>query len=89
MIDETQLAELKRLNEIRSPGTWYAVNYPMGGFVEPTIAEMRAVDAARFRDPEQQHKDADFVAACSWAIPALIEEIERLKAQLAAMEHNG
>ncbi len=88
-MDETQFAEIKRLNEARSAGTWEAVLYPMGGYVEPTIAEMRAVNKDKYRDPEQQHKDAQFVAACSWAVPALIEEVERLKAQLAALEQRG
>jgi hypothetical protein len=88
-MDDSQLAELKQLNEARSPGVWFAVKYPMGGFVEPVIAEMRAIKPDHYRDPEQQHKDADFVAACSWAIPALIEEVEKLKAQLAALEKQG
>jgi hypothetical protein len=80
-LTDEQIAMLEQLNESRFPGVWEAEMESLDD-----IAVVRA-DNAEMEIETGSDADglatAHFIAAASWAIPAMIEEIKELRAKLA------
>ncbi len=86
MIDDQTLNEWKRLAEAATPGPWQAKNYGSDGVdawlhLSPTVAI--GSDHAHWLT------DATFIAAARVAVPALLAEVERLRAELASGSPGG
>lgn len=92
MITNEQLAEWKGLAEKATPGPWSKRNKvgyvysddPQSSCVVAVCGDFLDKELTRFNG-DRWNADGDFIAASREAIPALIAEIERLKAALEDM----
>jgi len=77
-----QLAAWRQLADATTPGPWEAMEFAQGyGFVTPTDnGKLRVI----FHTDEIAVADAAFIAAAREAVPALLAEVERLQAIVAA-----
>ncbi len=77
-ITEAQLYEWQQLADAATPGPWEARPYPYG----EGVAWYTATGASDDLDPRER-ETVLFIASARDAVPALISEIRRLRAELA------
>lgn len=77
--DHLNIAELRRLHESARPGPWYAGTGDMVGTVVTADGDRVCSDDIFIRT---HLPDFDLIAAARNALPALLDEIERLRADL-------
>lgn len=98
MITDEQLAEWRALCDKATPGPWrperticgngerlYRVKYPAHGLNEGASFEIAHLVTTE-GGLEQQGHDARLVATARTAMPQLLEEVERLRAEVERME---
>lgn len=81
MTDQIDIADLREKLAGATPGPWAALDYLYGGFDD--YGRVRIIDAADSLDDNIAESvlpaDAVLVAAAVNALPALLDEIERLR----------
>lgn len=92
---QVDVAGLRELEEAATEGPWWAVVVPApwlrhrdpedASWTVDSGARMVVLDTGWFKDP-QAEQDAAFIAAARNALPALLDEVQRLRAQVAAVE---
>ena len=83
-LSDKEIEEIRRLNEARTPGQWIA---KPGGFSH--LAGVMGLDGClllRMHSMERDNENAAFIAACSVAIPRLLDTVKALRQVLATIE---
>ncbi|MDO8673023.1 MAG: hypothetical protein Q7O66_16570 [Dehalococcoidia bacterium] len=71
MLSKKELAEIAQLNEVRTPGEW------------ATFGRQVIDDNQKIIVQTHEESNAAFIAACSVAVPAMLETIKTLKELLS------
>lgn len=101
-LDDAALAAIRALCDAATPGPWEARIYDDGAFVDmPGTPAALFSDAWQAKDgdggisvdlnsagpvSEVNKRNIEFIAACRTAVPALLAEVERLRADAAALQ---
>lgn len=86
MIAQKQLDKWRRLADAATPGEWWLDFRQVFNGEVPYInvcVTTDAADIAGLGEQEECQADAAFIAAAREAVPALLDEVERLRAELA------
>lgn len=85
---ENERADLRRLHEAATPGPWVHTTDAMTGsewgYIRPGVSA--APLAQMWRNHGRLMPDAEFIAAARTAVPALLDEVEGLRAVLVELE---
>lgn len=81
-------AELRRLADAATPGPWEAESYDTDGWRGVIWGDTGAEGAPRL-GADMPLADAKFCAAARTAVPALLDEVERLEAALRIAEYDA
>lgn len=82
MISLTQLAEDKALCERVTGGTWTYLGDDIYWKENAPVCHMRWTDGRNEEVQKQIDNDAEFIARSRAALPAYIDEVQRLRAEL-------
>lgn len=82
MTDQIDTATLRALAEAATKGPWEAYTVPQTRTEAPYIAVEVGETEVRIARFEGGHYDAAFIAAARTAVPALLDEVERLRAEV-------
>lgn len=87
VIDAAKLIEWRELTNAATPGAWVADESKAGPrrFNNARVRRHDGVFILEGRLGRPQFVDAQFIAAAREAVPALLDEVERLRAELARL----
>lgn len=82
-----ELKELRALCEAATKGEWFADDHDSDGNAHVWGSDGDGI--CKTNNPTDADANAAFIAAARTAVPALLDEVERLRAALATIERSG